>query len=150
MSRCNGKTLRVLLEAGGKICYNGLIEFLNPFLDFYERRNGKTHYHLLLASKLDIPILVHSYKYAKCLIDECRHLYGIKNPPIFCILNYDDYCRQLSGTRYRQKKFIVDDPIVFKESDLDIHSMFITDILFRYEPEEVRDIVLTYLSVGTL
>lgn len=118
---------------------HGLIEFEEPFLDFFTRCNSKTYYYLLVAVKLDIPVLVHSYDYAKRLIWECKNRFQVKNAPIFCIRDYDDYYRKLAGTEYRKKKFIVDDPIVYRYCQLPRG-------ITIYQPKEVRDLVLACLA----
>lgn len=118
---------------------NELIEFKEPFLDFYTRCNSKTYYHKMLAAKLDVPVLVHSHDYRSRLISECRHEYGSVVAPIFCIHNDEDYYRYLKGSKYRRKKFIVDDVIVFRRCHL-------PDEIEVYQPEEVRDMVLAYLA----
>lgn len=117
----------------------GLIEFPEPFLDFYTRCNSKTYYYLMVVAKLDIPMLVHRYDYAKRLIWECKKRFGVENAPIFCIHDYFDLERQLAGTKYCRKKFIIDDPIVYECCRLPRE-------LTVYQPEEVRDLVLAYLA----
>lgn len=115
----------------------GLIEFDGPFLDFYTRCNSKTYYYLMVVAKYDIPVLVHSNVYAKRLIWECEDRFQIENAPIFSIKNQADYLRQIKGTKYRNQKFIIDDPIAL-EKDWYLEKY--------YEPEEVRDLVLSCLS----
>ena len=116
-----------------------LIKFEETFLDFYTRGNSKTYYYLMVVAKLDIPMLVHSYDYVKQLQWECKKRFNVKNAPIFCIHNYDDYYRQLAGTKYRKKKFIVDDPIVYEYCQLPRE-------IAVYSPDDARDLVLTYLA----
>ena len=122
---------------------HGLIEFKEPFLDFYTRGNSKTYYHLLIATKCDIPVLVHSNEYKNRLLSECRSRFKVTNAPIFCIENYSDYCRQFYGSKYRGRKFIVDDMCVFRYCH-------IPNEISAYQPEEVRDLVLTYLSMNAI
>lgn len=117
----------------------GLIKFEKPFLDFFTRCNSKTYYYLMIVAKLDIPMLVHRYDYAKHLIRECEKRFSVKNAPIFFIHGYGDYYRKLAGTKYWRKKFIVDDPIVYEYCRLPRE-------LTVYQPEEVRDLVLAYLA----
>jgi hypothetical protein len=118
---------------------HGLIEFEEPFLDFFTRCNSKTYYYLMVVAKLDIPMLVHRYDYAKRLIWECEKRFSVKNAPIFFIHDYDDYYRKLAGTEYRKKGFIVDDPIVYRYCRLPKE-------ITIYQPEEVRDLVLACLA----
>ena len=118
---------------------HGLIKFEKPFLDFFTRCNSKTYYYLMVVAKLDIPMLVHSYDYAKRLQWVCEQRFDVKNAPIFCIQDYFDLERQLAGTKYRRKKFIVDDPIVYEYCRLPRE-------LTVYQPEEVRDLALAYLA----
>ena len=118
----------------------GLIKFDEPFLDFHTRCNSKTYYYLLVAVKMDIPLLVHSYRYKKDLLNECKDRFNVKHAPIFYIQNSHDYYRQIAGTKYRYKKFIIDDPCVFR------YNRNLPDEIKTYNPDEVRDLVLTYLS----
>lgn len=115
------------------------IPFDEPFLEYTTRCNSKTYYYLAVSVFFDIPLLVHSYQYKQNLLKEVRQRTGVESAPIFCIQNQYDYHRQIAGTKYRYKNFIVDDPCVFRYCQL-------PEEIGIYNPEEVRDLVLTYLA----